>query len=493
MFEAVELGRKVPKKIFEEEEPKLQTALLEAQRKVRESDFPVIIVVSGVEGAGKGEVVNRLNKWLDTRGMRSYAFWDESEDERQRPRYWRFWQRLPPVGTIGILFGSWYTQPIIDRVFQRIDEAAFERELRRIEEFERLLADGGALIVKFWFHLSKDEQRKRLKADVKTGRISSPLLKKFAKKYDVFKTHSERAIRMTDVGICPWYVIESTDRRYRDLTVGRTLLQAMEERLQRGASVTAPHRGRDAVPLANPEASVTVLDQVDLSRTITPEAYAEQLREYQNRLNVLAWRARGQRRYTVAVFEGWDAAGKGGAIRRVTQAVDARLYQAISVAAPTDEERAHHYLWRFWRHIPRAGYMTMYDRSWYGRVLVERVEGFAPERDWRRAYQEINDFEEQLVEHGVVLLKFWIHISAEEQLRRFREREEIEWKKHKITEEDWRNREKWDAYNAAVNDMVARTSTAHAPWSLIAGNDKLYARVEVLRIFCERLETALAQ
>ena len=491
MFEAAELGRKVPKKVFDAEEPALHMALLQAQRKLKDADFPVIIVVSGVEGAGKGEVINRLNKWLDTRGLQTHAFWDTTEEEAQRPRYWRYWQRLPPSGSIGIMLGSWYTQPIVDRVFENIDDAELDRELRRIEELERLLTDDGALLVKFWFHLSRRDQKKRLRRDVKEGRMSPPLLKKYGKKYDRFASHCERALRMTDTGHCPWYIIESADRRYRDLTMGKTLLQAMTGRLEQDPPPRLPRGGHLASAIAAPEASVTVLDRVDLEASLNPDQYDEQLEKYQRQLSNLAWKAREKQRHIVAVFEGWDAAGKGGAIRRVTQAVDSRLYRTISIAAPTDEERAHHYLWRFWRHIPRSGRMTIYDRSWYGRVLVERVEGFATPDEWQRAYQEINDFEEQLVDHGVVLLKFWVHISRDEQLRRFHEREQVEHKKHKLTEEDWRNRDKWDEYEAAVNEMVARTSTEYAPWTLVAGNDKRYARVQVLETFCERLSEAL--
>jgi len=487
MFEAAELGRKISKKDFAAEEPGLHTALLEAQRQLRGTRSPVIVIVSGVEGAGKGEVVNLLNKWLDSRGVQTHAFWDETEDERMRPRYWRFWRALPERGTIGIMFGSWYTRPIIDRVFDRIDANAFERELHRITEFENLLIEDGALVVKFWFHLSRKDQQKRLKEEG-GGKGGLPL-KKFARNYNRFVAASERAIRVTDTGPAPWHIVEATDRRYRDLTVGRTLLAAIQGRLARpvGTGEREPAKP-ETVPR---EHRLTVLDQVDLRRRLSPRAYAQTLEKYQNRLHKLAWKARAAGRNTVAVFEGWDAAGKGGALRRLTAAMDARLYRVISVAAPTDEEKAHHYLWRFWRHIPRAGYVTLYDRSWYGRVLVERVERFAREDEWLRAYQEINDFEEQLVEHGVVLLKYWLHISAEEQLRRFKEREQIEWKQHKITAEDWRNREKWDRYEAAVNDMVARTSTHHAPWSLIAGNDKRVARVEVVKTMCERLEAAL--
>jgi polyphosphate kinase 2 (PPK2 family) len=194
---------------------------------------------------------------------------------------------------------------------------------------------------------------------------------------------------------------------------------------------------------------------------------------------------------TVALFEGWDAAGKGSAIRRVTAAVDPRLYRIVPVAAPTDEERAHHYFWRFWRHLPRAGRVTIFDRSWYGRVLVERVEGFAQPDEWKRAYLEINDFEEQLAGHGIVVAKFWIHISKKEQLRRFQERQTTQHKRYKITDEDWRNRKKWNAYKAAINDMVAHTSTEFAPWTLAAGNDKKFARIQILQTLCQNLQRAL--
>jgi polyphosphate:AMP phosphotransferase len=511
MFETAQLGRKVAKDVYEAEVPAMQAALLELQQALRAARVATVVIVSGVEGSGKGEVVNRLLEWLDPRGVRTHAFWEEGDDERQRPRYWRFWQQLPPRGTIGVLFGSWYTQPIIDHAFERTSEAEFERELRRIEELERLITDDGMLVVKLWFHLGKRDQKKRLERDVKDGRLEAPLVKKFAKKYDRFAQCSERAIRMTDTGHCPWVVIESADRRHRDLTVGRVLAQAMRTRL---AAATASPTPAPPAPAAAPEPlaaeptlaippapaaahpsdaepRLTVLDRIDLSATVPSDDYEVRLRKGQRQLGNLAWKAYARGRNTVAVFEGWDAAGKGGAIRRVARAVDARLFQAISIAAPTDEERAHPYLWRFWRHVPRAGHMTIYDRSWYGRVLVERVEGFAREPEWRRAYQEINDFEEQLVEHGVVLLKLWLHISPDEQLRRFEERQALEHKQHKITAEDWRNREKWDAYAQAVDEMVARTSTSFAPWTLVAGNDKKHARLEVLDTFCQRLAGAL--
>lgn len=499
MFEAAQLGRKVSKEEFAAQAPALQTELLQVQREIRAARIPVIVLVAGVEGSGKGDVVNRLHEWLDPRGLQTHAFWDHTDEEAMRPRHWRFWRQLPPRGMVGIMFGSWYTQPIIDRVFERVSDAEYERELRRIEELERLLTDDGALIIKLWFHLSKREQKKRLERDVERGRMTAPLLKKYAKKYDRFVEHCERALRMTDTGHCPWTVVEAGNRRHRDLAVGRTLLQAMRDRLQRGEPAPEPVPEL-TTPAPVPELTVpepvlaervTVLDRVDLGATLTEAEYEARQEPAQAQLSNLAWKAHKQGRNTVAVFEGWDAAGKGGAIRRVARAMDARLFRTISIAAPTDEERAQHYLWRFWRHVPRAGYMTIYDRSWYGRVLVERVEGFARPDEWRRAYQEINDFEEQLHEHGVVLMKFWLHVSPEEQLRRFEERGADPRKQHKLTPEDWRNRDKRAAYEDAINDMVARTSTAHAPWTLVPGNDKRFARVTVLETFVQRLSEAL--
>lgn len=492
MFEAAELGQKVSKKEFDEAEPQIHTKLLEAQRKLRNSNFPVIVIVSGVEGAGKGEVVNKLNKWLDARGISTEAFWDESDEEAERPPYWRFWRRLPPRGTVGILFGSWYTKPIIDHVYGRVDQPEYERQLRRIAEFEKLLTVDGALIIKFWFHLSKKDQQKRLEKEAKLLKkdIKSTLIKKFSKRYKDFAKSSELAIRMTDLGVSPWYLVEATDKRYRDITVGRILLNALETRLGLAAPQPASVETTEIVT-GTVKDEITILDHVDLSKSLTRKSYQQQLEKYQRRLYKLAWQAREQKRSSIAMFEGWDAAGKGGAIRRITAAMDARLYKVISIAAPTDEEKAQHYLWRFWRHVPRAGYVTIYDRSWYGRVLVERVEKFARVDEWKRAYHEINDFEQQLCEHGIIIAKFWVHLGKDEQLRRFQEREKTAWKQYKITDEDWRNREKWDAYKEAVNDMVTHTSTEYAPWSLIPGNDKFFARVEMLKTFCERLEKSL--
>ncbi|MGB4247176.1 MAG: polyphosphate:AMP phosphotransferase [Pseudohongiellaceae bacterium] len=487
MFETAELGRSISKKEFDEVEPELHTRLLAAQRAIRAANIPVIVLVSGVEGAGRGEVVNVLNKWLDARGVQTHAFWETSEEERERPRFWRFWRVLPPRGSFAILFGSWYIEPIVEHAFNRIDSNAFEHELRRIAEFEQLLVDDGALIIKFWFHLSKEKQQERLKKDV-AANIASPQIKLHSRHYERFVEVSELAIRNTDVGHAPWHIIEATDKHYQHLSVGRILLETLERHC---ASLTIPmQRTLEATEELGKETS-SILDTVDLNLTMSDEGYERSLAKWQEKLRGLAWQAKAQKRSTVLVFEGWDAAGKGGAIRRLIAGIDARLFRVISIAAPTDEEKAQHYLWRFWRHVPRAGHVTLYDRSWYGRVLVERVEGFAQRHEWQRAYQEINDFEEQLRERGVILCKFWLHISLEEQLSRFMERQEAEWKQHKLTPDDWRNRSHREAYEVAVHDMVARTSTRASPWTLVSATDKKVARIAVLRTVCEQLEAAL--
>ncbi|MEI6106029.1 MAG: polyphosphate:AMP phosphotransferase [Opitutae bacterium] len=492
MLAAAELGHTLTQKSYDAALPKLRARLLSAHFDLRTRKFPVIIIVSGADGAGKGELVHRLNEWLDPRGVASHAFWNPSDEERERPPYWRFWRAMPGRGRIGILFGSWYTEPIIQRVYGKTKGGRFDRALDQIVAFEKMLAADGALILKLWLHLPKAAQKKRLKKLESAGRLAPDDWKHF-KLYERFTKVSDRALRHTHTEAAPWHVIEATDRHYRELAVGKLLLEALTRRLAETAAkpatrTTLPHL-TPALPQWNKTDSL--LAQVDLKQRLTDPEYARALETQQTKLSKLAWVAHEKKRSMVMVFEGWDAAGKGSAIRRVTQAMDPRLYRVVGIAAPTDEERVQHYLWRFWRHLPRAGASTIFDRSWYGRVLVERVEGFAPPADWGRAYEEINDFEEQMTAHGIIMSKFWVQISPAEQLRRFKERQHIDYKQYKITDEDWRNREKWPAYALAVDDMVARTSTEFAPWTLVAGNDKKFARVQILKTLVRQLEAEL--
>jgi polyphosphate kinase 2 (PPK2 family) len=528
MFRTAELGRELAKQEFKEQEVVLRSELLQVQQDLRASaQFPVIIVFGGVDGAGKGETVNILNKWLDPRWLVTNAYVEPSDFETERPEYWRYWRDLPPKGTIGMFLSAWYSKPVVDRVYGHITEAEFDERLDRIIAFENALADDGALILKFWMHLSREMQKRRFKALEK-----DPLLQwrvteldwKHWNMYDQFIEAAERSIMRTSTGKAPWSIVEGMDHNYRSITVGTIIKDAiakhlheyeLEERLKAELSAKEKHlakgrrkaaknaRGHDQLPTAADEPTgasaaeaitaeaPTILSLLDMSKNLDKKLYKNKLKEYQAKLNLLHREAHQKGISTLVLFEGPDAAGKGGAIRRITAALDARHYQVLPFAAPTDEERAQHYLWRFWRNLSRAGRMIIFDRSWYGRVLVERVEGFAAEAEWRRAYAEINDFEAQLIEHGIVLMKYWVHITPEEQLARFKAREDTPHKSWKLTEEDWRNREKSKLYEAAVHDMVQRTSTSAAPWILVEGNDKYYARIKVIKTLCKKLEEVL--
>ena len=491
MFESAEIGHKLKKAEFKREEPKIRQRLLDLQYKLlANGKFPVVIVVNGVDGAGKGETVNLLNEWMDPRHIRTRAFGLATNEEKQHPEMWRFWQALPPKGHIGILFGSWYTDPVIERVMGRQKRLEFERRLERIRAFERMLVAEGAVLLKLWFHLSKKAQKKRLKelsAKKETAWKVGPTEWKNFKHYDKFIDVCEDALRETSTGEAPWEVIEGSDHEYRSLTAGRLLETALAARLKGNPPVLTP----PAPPPAPPIDGRTLLSSFDYTRKLDRDKYRSKLVKLQARLNGLTRSKKMRDRSLVMMFEGMDAAGKGSTIRRMTQAMDARFYRVIPIAAPTDEERAQPYLWRFWRNMPGHGEATIFDRSWYGRVLVERVEKFCSENDWMRAYNEINSFEEQLTESGAIVAKFWMAITPQEQLRRFRAREETSYKRFKITPEDWRNRKKWPQYERAVNDMIERTSTDPAPWSVIASDDKLFARIEALERLCERIESSL--
>lgn len=493
MFEIAELGHTVSKSDYNTQIPTLRTELLMAQQQLKECDFPVIILISGVDGGGKGEVINLLNEWLDPRYMRTVAFGSPSDEEKERPKFWRFWRTLPAKGSVGIYVGSWYSDPLSQRVYGETDDNIIQVELMEIRQLEQELIDDGALIIKCWLHLKKDEQKKRLKALEKNPETRWQVTerdKRHLKLYDGFLSVAEKVLTETSTGDAPWLIVDGSDIRYSSLTAGQHILSRIQNHIAKRKVIKAIQPTEDTVGVIQiPQQNL--LDSLDLSLNLDKKTYNQQLSFYQGKINKLARESHNQKRSSVLVFEGWDAGGKGGAIRRLTHAVDARGYQIIPVAAPTDEERQQHYLWRFWRHIPRAGILTIYDRSWYGRVLVERVEGFATQKEWTRAYSEIVNFEEAMNAHGMMVLKFWLHIDNDEQLARFKAREQISYKKHKITEEDYRNREKWDEYQLAVNEMVARTSTQSAPWILVEGNDKKYARIKVLKTFCERLEKML--
>ncbi|MFO0684463.1 MAG: polyphosphate:AMP phosphotransferase [Sandaracinus sp.] len=498
MFESAELGHTLAREKFRAEVPALREALLEAQAELLEKkSFSALVIIGGVDGAGKGETVNTLNEWMDPRHIHTHALGAPSDEEAARPAPWRFWRALPPKGKIGIFFGSWYTQPIIARTYGQTRAPELDQSLEEIVRFEKMLHDEGVVVLKLWFHLSKAQQKKRLRAlskDPRTAwRVTDTDWKHF-KLYDDFRAVSEHALRATSTGHATWHVIEGLDARYRELTAGRLVLETLRARLD--APPAPPPVRKKKAKLAiettkKGEGPPNLLRALDLKRRVAKAKYDEQLEALQGKIALLTRHPRFRETGLVVVFEGVDAAGKGGAIRRITQALDARHYRVHPVAAPSSEERAQPYLWRFWRNVPPLGEVAIFDRSWYGRVLVERVEGFCSDADWQRAYSEINDFEARLSDRGLMVVKFWLHVDPAEQLKRFQERKATGFKRFKITAEDWRNREKWPAYEIAACDMFDQTSTASAPWTLVPANDKRVARLLVLETLADRLSKAI--
>ena len=488
MLKAAELGSSLSKEQYDAVLPGLRAALLDAQSRLRDAGFSVVVLVGGAKASGKSETVNALHEWFDARFLTSQSYEEPTEEERAHPEYWRYWLWLPPAGRIGVFSGAWYSEPIMQRVLGKSTDVELAERTARINGFERMLSDDGTLFVKLWFHIGKKAQRRRLKEleSEKTTRYRVTKQDwKNHERYADFVNVTEHVISHTNTSYAPWHVVDAEDARYRNISAARLVLEALEARL----SQPEPSRRVSRLPkIDDPD---TLLDEVDQAQPLAKDEYEASIAQLQARLHGLVRKLQKRKKGAILVFEGADAAGKGGAIRRITWALDARSYRLVPIAAPTDEERAHHYLWRFWRHLPRRGRLTIFDRSWYGRVLVERVEGFASEPEWQRAYQEINEFERELADSGVILVKFWLQISAEEQLRRFEERKTNPAKRYKITAEDYRNREQANQYEAAAAEMLIRCSTASGVFTLVPANDKRSARVKVLQAVCEQLESKL--
>ncbi|MEM7307171.1 MAG: polyphosphate:AMP phosphotransferase [Planctomycetota bacterium] len=485
-FESAERGARLSKEELRDREPELRVDLLNAQFDLREADFSVVLLIAGDDLAGCQDALDFLHEWMDARLIDTESFLERTPEERAFPAHWRYWSALPAHGRIGLFSGAWVFDALAERLLDGGDGDALDRATEHARAFEQALAADGTLLLKVWMHAPKKELKRRLKRVEKRRQWRVAERERgVVERYDELVEAATRYIARTDAPHAPWLVVESTDREHRDLTLAEAVRDALTGRLRQGA---APE---PAVPPAAEVAREPVLPRVDLGARLERDEYKARLDAAQDRLAELSIAASEAELATVLVFEGWDAAGKGGAIRRLTRAMAARDYRVHSFAAPTEEERAHHYLWRFWRRLPRAGRIGFFDRSWYGRVLVERVEGFATEAQWRRGYDEIADFERHLVEHGVLVRKFWLHIDPDEQLRRFEARENTPYKKYKITAEDYRNRERWDDYARAVEDMVARTHTPDAPWLVVPANDKPYARVAVIEEVCGSLAAAL--
>lgn len=490
MFQEAESDPKITVAEYKKLESNLRVRLLNEQyRHLQLQDRALLVIVAGIDGAGKGETINLLNEWMDPRHIRTLTFAAPSKADRAYPWAYRFWINLPPKGETGIVFGSGYAPLFAEAAKKRIDTDQFERQILYVRKFESSLIANGVQVLKLWFHLSRDAQRQRtehLLANPSTSWQVSKLDLKAQKNFSAIRRAGQLVIEATDSPHSPWVIIPSADPQLRAVRTAQAMLQAFT---QRGLKAPAYHDPSESKPLHRPP---NPLDRLDHTVTIAKPDYESQVLAWQNRLAQALRSKKFRKRALVVVFEGADAAGKGGAIRRVTRAIDARQFNIMPVAAPRPWELSRPYLWRFWRRIPEHGRVEIFDRSWYGRVLVERVEKFVGRQGWRRAYDEINDFEQQLTESGTIVVKFWLSITAGEQLRRFKEREASPFKQFKITPEDWRNRHKWKEYEEAARDMFMRTDTPLAPWHVLSANDKKHARVEVLKRIVLAVERSLA-
>lgn len=490
MLSTINFGQSYSAKEYKELAVESRIRLFNLQKECMEQKIPVIIYVDGVSGTGKGSFLNLLSEWCDAKHLQTYSFWFLTDEEKLRPEAWRYWTRIPQKGEMAVFIGGVYDEALRKMAGGKISELEFNDIMYERVEFERTLTQSGYIIIKLWFHLTADEHKKRMKERKKNKSEGfSSYDEKSEENYENLTSAVEKMLPLTDKDFAPWYVIDAYDEKYRNIKAISAVSSCMENAIRRKKAFETN------MPVIEDEtdmqAGISILDQVDLSAKVSKEDYKKQLDVLQNEIRSLTYKAYKKGISSTLLFEGFDASGKGGSIRRLVQAIDARITKVIPISAPSSEELSYHYLWRFWRHVPRAGFVTIYDRSWYGRVLVERVEGFAKRWEWKRAYSEINAFENELINKKNILLKFWLQISLDEQLRRFKEREEIEWKRHKITEEDWRNRSKAEAYKIAANEMFLRTNTVHAPWIIVSAEDKYHARLEVLKAYKKALEDKL--
>lgn len=494
MLENIDLSRKVSKEKYKEVKDDLEIKLATLQRRAQELKIPVIVVFEGWNAAGKGSLINEMILPLDPRGFKVFSALAPNEEEALRPFLWRFWIRTPARGRLAIFDRSWYRRVLYDRVDKKVLGEALQQSFTDIRAFERQLADDGAVIIKFFLHISKEEQNERfekLQSNPATAwRVTKDDIKRH-KQYRELLSAADEMLAQTDTDYAPWSVVESHDHRFATLKIFNTVIAALERRIASEESDKKPECAPPPAPRMPDSLSISILDSVDLSRALSRKEYETRLKKKQARLRELEHEIYMKRIPVIIVYEGWDAAGKGGSIRRLTQRLDPRGYEVAPIGAPNDLEKSHHYLWRFWNEMPKAGHITIFDRSWYGRVMVERVEGFCTEAEWRRAYREICEMEEHIIHFGAILVKFWLHISPETQLQRFQEREEIAYKQWKITPDDWRNRQKWDAYKTAVEEMLFRTSTPRAPWTIIEAEDKLFTRIKAIDTVIAAIENKL--
>lgn len=459
------------------------------QTLIKEHKLPVLVLVEGWGTAGKGSVIGQMIRNIDPRFFKVAPMDQPTEEEKRKPFLCRYFTKIPEAGKFMFLDSGWMDEVTRNRVHGEMDQKTYEQRIDSIRRFERQLTDNGYLVMKFFCHISEKEQKKRIEdlvEEIDTRWRVSENDKWQNKHYEKCLEVFDRYMEDTNNPSAPWYVIDAKSKKWAELQALEILTQGIEIALQNQSL---------AVPLLQnvfPLEKVPKLAEIPLeNKSLSDEEYKEELARLQNHLKELHNRMYRKKVPVVIVYEGWDAAGKGGNIKRITEALDPRGFEVQPIASPEPHEKARHYLWRFWMRLPKTGHIAIFDRSWYGRVMVERLEGFCSENDWKRAYNEMNEFEKELHDWGAVIIKFWVQIDKDTQLARFTDRQNTPEKQWKITDEDWRNREKWDEYEVAVNEMIQKTSTTFVPWHILESVDKKYARIKALKIVIEELEKVL--
>ena len=474
--------------MLKEETKGYKKSLAAIQQELKDAKIPVIVLVEGFATSGKGTLINELISEMDPRFV-SVKILDHMLKERDRyPFLYPYYNTIPENGKIYFLDSGWMEEAVRDAVHEKTDKKEFGKRIEEIRGFERQLRDNGYVVIKYFLTTDKKTQEKRqrkLREDGNTDwRVSKQDLYQndrfdtFAKKYEEFMAATN------DVN--PWVVINTDDKKEVFYTAFKHMYEVLTAQLEAGKYNGEPYEAEFDFPEETPK-----LEDADLRAFLDDSFYKDELKKLQSRLGKLHSMIYRRRIPVVLCFEGWDAAGKGGNIKRIAYPLDPRGFDIYPIASPSPEEKNRHHLWRFWNKVPRTGHVAIFDRTWYGRVMVERIEGFCTENDWKRAYAEINEFEKNLTDWGAVVLKFWIHIDSDTQLERFTLRQNTPEKQWKITDEDWRNRDKWPQYEEAIGEMIAKTSTNNAPWYIIESKDKKYARIKTLRIICESLEKAI--
>lgn len=458
------------------------------QMLIKEHGLPVLVLFEGWGTAGKGSVLGKVIRNIDPRFFKVATMDVPTEEERRKPFLYRYFVKIPEVGKFMFLDAGWMDEVTGDCLNESLKEKDYKKKIESIKRFERQLTDNGYLVMKFFFQISQKEQKKRidgLEKDKNTSWRVSAKDNWQNRHYDKCLAVFDRYLNDTNASADPWYIVDAKNKKWAELQVLETLVSGIDTALKNSAM---------AVPLLQnvfPLEKIPKLEEVSLDKTIPEEEYRKQLDELQKKLGSLHNKLYRKKVPVIIAYEGWDAAGKGGNIKRITGALDPRGFEVHPIASPEPKEKARHYLWRFWNRLPKTGHIAIFDRTWYGRVMVERLEGFCNENEWQRAYNEINEFEKELSDWGAVIIKFWVQIDKETQLERFNERQNTPEKQWKITDEDWRNREKWDLYEGAVNEMLQKTNTSYAPWHILESNDKKYARIKALKIVIDAIEQVL--